>query len=97
MVVRALDKLYLLREGTTIRSWLFTIMHNLHVNEMRRRSRALDSVSPDAAAPRAEPAGQDAAVEWSELFNALAARIDDEAGREALVAAAKTVHTQLSR
>ncbi len=97
MVVRALDKLYLLREGTTIRSWLFTIMHNLHVNEMRRRSRALDSVLPDAAAPRAEPAGQDAAVEWSELPNALAARIDDEAGREALLAAAKTVHTQLSR
>ena len=72
-------------------------MHNLNANEMRRRSRALDSVPPDAAPPRAEPAGQDAAIEWSELSNALVARIDDEAGREALLAAAKAVHTQLSR
>ena len=71
VVVRALDKLHLWREGTNMRTWLFTIMHNLHANEMRRRSRAFDSVPLDAAPPRAEPAGQDAAVEWSELSNAL--------------------------
>ncbi len=54
-----------------MRTWLFTIMHNMHANEMRRRSRMLDSVPLDAAPPRAEPAGQDAAVEWSELSEAL--------------------------
>ena len=66
VVVRALDKLHLWREGTNMRTWLFTIMHNLHANEMRRRSRALDSVPLDAVPPRAEPAEQEAAVEWSD-------------------------------
>jgi RNA polymerase sigma-70 factor (ECF subfamily) len=71
VVVRALDKLHLWREGTNMRTWLFTIMHNLHANEMRRRSRALDSVPLDAVAARAEPAGQETAVEWSELARAM--------------------------
>ena len=72
VVLRALDKLHLWREGTNMRTWLFTIMHNLHANEMRRRSRMLDVVPLDAAPPRAEPAGQEAAVEWSELSGAMA-------------------------
>ncbi len=67
VVLRALDKLHLWCEGTNMRTWLFTIMHNLHANEMRRRSRMLDVVPLDAAAPRAE-----AAVEWSELSGAMA-------------------------
>jgi RNA polymerase sigma-70 factor (ECF subfamily) len=71
VVVRALDKLHLWREGTNMRTWLFTIMHNLHANEMRKRSRMLDTVPLEAAPPRAEPAGQDAAVELSELAEAL--------------------------
>ncbi len=71
VVVRALDKLHLWREGTNMRTWLFTIMHNLHANEVRRRSRMLDTVPLDAAPPRAELAGQEAAVEWSELASAL--------------------------
>ncbi|MGB0572589.1 MAG: sigma-70 family RNA polymerase sigma factor [Alphaproteobacteria bacterium] len=71
VVVRALDKLHLWSEGANMRTWLFTIMHNLYATEMRRRSRALDSVPLDAAPPRAEPAGQEAAVDWSELSNAM--------------------------
>ena len=71
VVLRALDKLHLWREGTNMRTWLFTIMHNLHANEMRRRSRMLDVVPLDAAPPRAEAAGQEAAVEWSELSGAM--------------------------
>jgi RNA polymerase sigma-70 factor (ECF subfamily) len=54
-----------------MRTWLFTIMHNLHANEMRRRSRMLDVVPMDAAPPRAEAAGQEAAVELSELSGAM--------------------------
>lgn len=71
-VLRALDKLHLWRESTNMRTWLFTIMHNLHANEMRRRSRMLDVVPLNAASPRAEAAGQEAAVEWSELSGAMA-------------------------
>lgn len=71
VVLRALDKLHLWREGTNMRTWLFTIMHNLHANEMRRRSRMLDVVPLDSAPARAEPPGQEAAVEWSELAGAM--------------------------
>ena len=71
VVLRALDKPHLWREGNNMRTWLFTIMHNLHANEMRRRSRMLDVVPLDAAPPRAEQASQESAVEWSELTGAL--------------------------
>ena len=71
VVLRAIDKLHLWREGTNMRTWLFTIMHNLHANEMRRRSRMLDVVPLDAAPQRAEASNQDAVVELSQLSDAL--------------------------
>ena len=39
---RALSRLSLFKAGTNMRSWLFTIMHNVHVNAVRRRYRAPD-------------------------------------------------------
>ena len=39
-LTRALLKQHLFAEGTNLRAWLTTIMHNLHVNELRRRGRA---------------------------------------------------------
>ena len=36
---RALSRLHLWRSGTDMRRWLFTIMHNLHVNAVRRSIR----------------------------------------------------------
>ncbi|MDP6603016.1 MAG: sigma factor [Rhodospirillales bacterium] len=50
-VERALSRLALFRAGTNMRTWLFTIMHNLHVNAVRRRYRAPDS---ESLAPRHE-------------------------------------------
>lgn len=38
-LVRALAKESLWEPGTDLRAWLFTIMHHLHVNELRRSSR----------------------------------------------------------
>ena len=35
-VVRGLTKAHLYKPGTNLRAWLFTIMHNLHVSEIRR-------------------------------------------------------------
>jgi RNA polymerase sigma-70 factor, ECF subfamily len=35
-LVRGLDKQHLWREGTNLRGWLCTILHNLYVNEIRR-------------------------------------------------------------
>lgn len=36
---RALAKIHLWQEGTDLRAWLFTILHNQHVNEARRSMR----------------------------------------------------------
>ena len=36
---RALSRLHLWQSGTDMRRWLFTIMHNLHVNQVRRSIR----------------------------------------------------------
>jgi RNA polymerase sigma-70 factor, ECF subfamily len=38
-LVRALDKQHLWQPGTNLRAWLFTILHNLHVNDTRCASR----------------------------------------------------------
>src|SRR5438552_13899646 len=38
-LTRALDKLHLWREGTDLRAWLFTILHNQYVNHIRRAVR----------------------------------------------------------
>jgi RNA polymerase sigma factor (sigma-70 family) len=38
---RAWSKLHLWRHGSDLRAWLFTIMHNVHVNQVRSRASAL--------------------------------------------------------
>lgn len=60
---RALSRFHLWRRGSDLRAWLFTIMHNLFVNQIRSRIRhqheALDEPTTDALQYR-EP-------DWSEL------------------------------
>jgi RNA polymerase sigma-70 factor (ECF subfamily) len=48
---RAWSKLQLFREGTDLRAWLFTVMHNVHVNRIRaaRQTEALDEEMPELA------------------------------------------------
>lgn len=73
VVLRALDRLHLWREGTNMRTWLFTIMHNLHANDMRRLSRTADNLPLEGAAlSRGTPPEQEAAVELSQLADAIA-------------------------
>ena len=38
-LLRALSKQHLWQEGTNLRAWLFTLMHNQHVNDVRRSHR----------------------------------------------------------
>lgn len=49
---RAWTKLHLWRTGSDLRAWLFTIMHNVHVNQVRSKSSAatlpLDDDMPDS-------------------------------------------------
>jgi RNA polymerase sigma-70 factor, ECF subfamily len=49
-LLRALTKQHLWQEGTDLRAWLFTILHNLHVNEVRRAARDNGTVSAEELA-----------------------------------------------
>ena len=51
---RAWVKLHLYRPGTNLRAWLFTVMHNGHVNKVRSR-KADESLDEEAHAPHALP------------------------------------------
>ena len=48
---RAWSKLHLYRRGTDLRAWLFTVMHNVHVNRVRaaRPTDPLDDEMPELA------------------------------------------------
>ncbi len=55
---RALAKFYLWRHGSDLRAWLFTIMHNVFINQLRaRRELALDEAVEDGlrSAPQSDP------------------------------------------
>jgi RNA polymerase sigma-70 factor (ECF subfamily) len=49
---RALGRLHLWQDGTDMRRWLFTIMHNLHVNAVRRSIRRGVEATLDDAGDR---------------------------------------------
>lgn len=48
-VVRGLTKAHLYNPGTNLRAWLFTIMHNLHVSDVRRNGKWKQPADPEAA------------------------------------------------
>ena len=50
-LARAIAKQHLWQAGTDLRAWLFTILHNQHVNEIRRSTRRESNVSIDDMAP----------------------------------------------
>ena len=54
---RALGRLHLWRDTTSPRRWLFTILHNLHVDHLRGQARhpALDALDDTMADPAAQP------------------------------------------
>ena len=80
-LTRALSRVHLWRPGTDLRAWLFTILHNIHINNVRSR-RAHVAANEDLGqgeGPRAlaAPPTQDARLELRDLERALA-RIPDE-------------------
>jgi RNA polymerase sigma factor (sigma-70 family) len=54
---RAWAKLHLYRRGTDLRAWLFTVMHNVHVNRVRatRPVDPLDEEMPELAQRGTQP------------------------------------------
>ena len=53
---RGWSKLHLYRRGTNLRAWMFTIMHNVYVNQLRamRPSVPLDDEMPELTQPARE-------------------------------------------
>jgi RNA polymerase sigma-70 factor (ECF subfamily) len=49
-VSRALVKCHLFNAGSNLRAWLFTIMHNVHISDVRRRKHIELPIDPDFAA-----------------------------------------------
>jgi len=72
---RALAKLDLWQPGSDLRAWLFTLMHNLFVNQIRIR-RPLETVMEDAL-DEAVSGGQMEAMHARDIHAALA-RLPDE-------------------
>jgi RNA polymerase sigma-70 factor, ECF subfamily len=71
-LARALGKLHLWRDGTDLRAWLFTILHNQHVNEVRRSVRRGITVElSDTELLLRQSPSQDKVLELRDLDRAL--------------------------
>jgi RNA polymerase sigma-70 factor (ECF subfamily) len=72
-LVRAIAKQHLWAEGTDLRAWLFTIMHNQYVNQVRRGVRQGSQVMVSETEPSlTRAASQDHRLELRDLHRALA-------------------------
>jgi RNA polymerase sigma-70 factor (ECF subfamily) len=78
-----LRKQHLWQEGTDLRAWLFTLLHNQYVNDVRRAVRQGNLVEMSARTAESEPslsraAGQEKSVELRDLDRALAKLPDEQ-------------------
>lgn len=81
---RAWSRFHLWRPGTDVRAWLFTIMHNLYANAVRKAKRA-PAYAPLAEVDRVSSIQSDVetGIEVSNLIQALASLPDGQ--REVLL------------
>ncbi|MDH5749609.1 MAG: sigma-70 family RNA polymerase sigma factor [Rhodospirillales bacterium] len=72
-LTRAMDRLHLWKPGSNMRAWLFSILHNQHVNAARRLNRRPDKADPerDHDALRPAPPEQGSRHEVRDLGRAL--------------------------
>ena len=70
-LTRAVTKRHLWQPGTDLRAWLFTILHNQHVNEVRRSMREGSNVAIDEARALTVPSNAIASLELRDLETAL--------------------------
>jgi RNA polymerase sigma-70 factor (ECF subfamily) len=78
-LARALEKLHLWQEGTDLRAWLFTILHNQYVNHVRRAVREGAPVALSDNEPMlAQMPRQGKRLELRDLERALAKLPDDQ-------------------
>ena len=78
-VERALGKQRLFKPGTNMRAWLFTIMHNVHINMARKQMQTANTMPLDQAAELpATPPSQEDALRVRDLAAALEQLPDEQ-------------------
>src|SRR5262249_56372589 len=71
-LVRAIAKEHLWQPGTDLRAWLFTILHNQHVNDVRRSMReGVTFAVEDVASTLAAASDCDASLQLRDLERAI--------------------------
>ena len=70
-LVRALAKQHLWEPGTDLRAWLFTILHNQHVNDRRSALRESVCISGEASVPIPAAPNAIASLELRDLERAM--------------------------
>lgn len=93
---RALDKWRFWQSGRDLRPWLFSIMHNLHVDTRRREGR-IDYCDDDALPEMAQRAEQMDALELQDLDRALALLPTDQREVLLLVALEELSYADIAR
>ena len=81
-MMRALEKAHLYQHDTNLRGWLVTIMHNEHVNSVRRSMRGAVLVSDEELGELGHSATQEAPIELQEIRGAVQRLPQDQ--REAI-------------
>ncbi len=83
---RAWSRFHLWRRGSNLRAWLFTILHNIHANDARRRTRRPVVVPlTEASVVAVVPPSQDSGIEIANLEAALSQLSDDQRAAVLLV------------
>lgn len=93
---RAWNKLHLWRQGSDMRAWLFAIMHNVFVNQVRSRRQEIESNMEELPLiPVRATQGQN--LELIDLEKALQALPDDQREVILLVAVEQLTYEETSR
>jgi len=86
-LMRAVARADTFKTGTNLRAWLFTILHNVHVNRVRGRSSRGDEVPLEDVEDRlVVPPRQEEAVELREMMRVVRSLPDEQRGVLLLVA-----------
>lgn len=71
-LLRAVSRAETFKAGTNLRAWLFTILHNVHVNQFRAKAARPEEVPVESVETRlVSPARQEDRVELREMMRVL--------------------------
>jgi RNA polymerase sigma-70 factor, ECF subfamily len=77
-LLKALDRIDTLRAASDLRSWLFTIMHNLYVNRWRRMKLRARLAADNAEAELAVGPSQQASAEIQDVLRGLSTLTEEQ-------------------